>query len=205
MVKTYLYCRGWLVCALCLSAATGGCGEGRPARDVPEFQETEDIEAVRPEPVVTEESAAERRELQWLRDEAGRLEQQAAELERKVVELDDAKRRLVEQFQGIELAETVAAAGAGMPVREGVLAGNEGEGPGRKIFLWDKPGGFAAGASVAGQARAGDRVVVAGETVAVGKRWSRIFTVGGTASENGWIPSDQVSVTPSRLNGTYSK
>jgi len=193
------------VCVLCLSVVAEGCGERQPARDVPEVQETEKIETVRSEPVVTGESGEERRELQRLRDEAGRLEQQAAELEQKVVDLQEANRRLVEQFQGIEMAETLAAAGAGMTVRDGVLDGNEDAGPGRKIFLWDKPGGFAAGASVAGQAKPGDRVVVAEETVAVGKRWSRVFAVRGTASETGWVPSDQVSVAPSRLNGTYSK
>ena len=196
MPKIFLYCGGWLVCALCLSVAAGGCGERQPAPDVPEVQETEEIEAGRSEPVVAEESAAERRELQRLREEAGRLEQQAAELEQKIVDLEEANRRLVEQFQAIELAETVAAPGAGMAVRHGVLDGNTGEGPGRKIFLWDKPGGFAAGASVAGQAKPGTRVVVAEETAAAGRRWSRIFTIRGTATEYGWVPSDLVSVTP---------
>jgi len=158
------------------------------------------MEDVRPEPVGAEESAEERRQLQRLRTEAGRLEQQAAEFEQKVVEFKEANRRLMEQFQGIEMAETLAAAGAGMPARDGVLDGNESAGPGRKIFLWYQPGGLAAGTSVAGQAKPGDHV-----TVAVGKRWSRVFTVRGTASEKGWVPSNQVSVAPSRLNGTYSK
>ena len=194
MLNVYMYRSGWLVCILCLSVAAGGCRERHPEPDVMTVQKTEETEVARPAPVVADETAAERRELQRLRKEAGILERRTAELEREVAELEETKRRLVEQFQGIEMAETMA--GAGTPMREGVLGKSLDEDPAGNVFLWDKPGGHAAGARVAGQARAGTRVVVAEETVAAGKRWSRVFTARGTVSGFGWIPSDLVSETP---------
>ena len=197
MLKVYMYCGGWLACILCVSVTAGGCGERHPEPGVATVQETEQTEVARSAPVVLDEAGAERQELELLRKEADGLERQTAELDLEVAELEDAKRRLVEQFQGIELAETVA--GAGVSVREGVIGNSQDEGSGGNVFLWDKPGGHAVGAKVAGQAKRGTRVVVAEETVAAGKRWSRVFTARGTASGFGWIPSDLVSEMPEPL------
>jgi len=170
--------------------------------EAPKVQEVTEVNVVQPAGVSGQEQAEDAHELERLRGEAEKLEARVVALRQRVVDLTEANIRLAAQFQGIDVAEMVAALESGTTVRDGVLGAAPGRGPGGTIYFWDKPGGYAAGARVAGQAKAGERVVIAEETVAAGKRWCRIYTTSGTAFEYGWVPSRLVSVTPSQRDGS---
>ena len=190
---------GLRVCvALCMLAAAGACEKHEPAVDLSETQHRVDVNDndVEHSAAPGGDQVEEERESQRLLEEVERLEAQAATLKQRVLELTEANRRAVAQFQGMELGEMAAAIGSETPVRDGVIGGSSGKGTGGTIYLWDKPGGYATGSQVMGQAKQGDRVLIAEETAVAGKRWSRIYVMSGTAFEYGWVPSRMVRVTP---------
>jgi len=200
--------RGWRVgLALCILAAAVGCKQNQPVHEPCRVQGIEEVNSVQPRQVSGEEPTEDIRELERLRNEADQLEARVVTLKQKIVDLTEANRRLAAQFQGIELAEMAAAIESGTTVRDAVLgtAPTTGKGQPKTIYLWDKPGGYAAGARVVGQAEPGDRVVIAEETVAAGKRWCRIYTTTGTAFEYGWVASRLVSEIPAEREETNGK
>lgn len=179
---------------VCLVLVQTGCKKDRISQPAPAKPSSAEPVVQDKVPSPSDHGPDQGSEVAQLERERSKLEGQAADLRHRIAELTEANRRLVEKFQQRDADETIFAGATGREGREAVVAGTG------VAYFWDKPGGYGTGAVVAGQIRAGEKVVVVDETVMRGQRWYEIYTTAGTVFKSGWAPADVVALVPTSGN-----
>lgn len=123
------------------------------------------------------------------------LETRVAELATKLQDLIAANRKVIAEFQQME-HETMRTDEAVSISRKAMLSGvRAGQTDIAEVYVWDKPGGFAANATILSKVASGHRVLVLEQSGRGPRTWYRVVSEGGEGFHAGWVPGGMVVFT----------